>query len=96
MLNESQVRELSDGSIYGAPEALEKQLIDEIGYIDEAIALTESLADIENAHVFEYERPFSFTTLFTAQSKKSVLDFDRDALREMTVPQLMYLWDATW
>ena len=95
MLDESQVRELADGSIYGAPEALNKQLIDEVGYIDEAIALTESLAGIEDAHVFEYERPFSFTTLFTAQTK-SVWKIDTNALREMTVPQLMYLWDASW
>lgn len=95
MLDESQVRELADGSIYGAPEALDKQLIDEVGYIDEAIALTESLAGIEDAHVFEYERPFSFTTLFNAQTK-NVLEIDTNALREMTVPQLMYLWDANW
>jgi protease-4 len=95
MLDESQVRELADGSIYGAPEALDKQLIDKVGYIDEAIAVAESLAGIEDAHVFEYERPFSFTTLLTAQTK-NVWEIDTNALREMTVPQLMYLWDASW
>lgn len=95
MLSKLEVRELADGSIYGATEALDKHLIDEVGYLDEAIALAESLAGIEDAHVIEYERPFSFTTLFSAQSK-SIWKIDRDALREMAVPQLMYLWDANW
>lgn len=94
-LTESEVRELADGSIYGAVEALDKRLIDQIGYIDEAIALAESLAGIENAHVIEYERPFSFTTLFSVRSE-SIWNMDTDALRELAVPQLLYLWDANW
>jgi len=94
-LTKSEVRELADGSIYGAVEALDKRLIDQIGYIDDAIALAESLAGIENAHVIEYERPFSFTTLLSGRSK-SIWNMDTDALRESAVPQLMYLWDANW
>jgi protease-4 len=94
-LTESEVRELADGSIYGAVEALDKRLIDQIGYIDDAIALAENLAGIENAHVIEYERPFSFTTLFSVRSK-SIWNMDTDALRELAVPQLLYLWDANW
>jgi len=95
MLTESEVRELADGSIYAAAEAMDKRLIDQIGYIDEAIALAESLAGIEDAQVIEYERPFSIMTLFSAQSK-SIWKIDRDALRELAVPQLLYLWDASW
>ncbi|RKY12226.1 MAG: signal peptide peptidase SppA [Planctomycetota bacterium] len=94
-LTESQVRELADGSIYGAVEALDKRLIDQIGYIDDAIALAESLAGIENAHVIEYERPFSFTTLLSTRSE-SIWNMDTDAIRELAVPQLLYLWNANW
>jgi protease-4 len=95
MLSRLEVRELADGSIYGAAEALDNHLIDEVGYMDEAIALAESLAGIEDAHVIEYERPFSFNMLLGASSK-SIWKMDRDTLREMAVPQLMYLWDASW
>jgi protease-4 len=95
MLTESEVRELADGSIYGAAEALDKRLIDQIGYIDEAIALAESLAGIKNAQVIEYERPFSLATVFSGRVK-SVWKFDTDTLRELAVPQLLYLWDASW
>jgi len=96
MLTESEVRELADGSIYGAAEALDKHLIDQIGYLDEAIALAESLAGIENAQVIEYERPFSLASVFSVRARSSIWNFDTDALREMAVPQLLYLWDANW
>ena len=95
MLSRLEVIELADGSIYGAPEALEKNLIDEVGYLDEAIALAESLAGIEDAQVIEYERPFTFNMLLGLQSK-SIWKMDTDALRKMAVPKLMYLWDANW
>lgn len=94
-LTESEVRELADGSIYGAVEALDKRLIDQIGYIDEAIALAETLAGIENATVVEYERPFSFSSMLFAKSE-SIWNMNTDALRELAVPQLLYLWDANW
>jgi protease-4 len=94
-LSESEVRDLADGSIYGAVEALDKGLIDQIGYIDEAIALAESLAGIKDATVIEYERPFSFSSMLFARSK-SIWNMDSDMLREMAVPQLLYLWDGNW
>ncbi|MHC5060658.1 MAG: signal peptide peptidase SppA [Planctomycetota bacterium] len=72
MLSKMEVKELADGSIYGAPEALEKNLIDEIGYIDE-----------------------SLSSMMFSRQNKSILNMDTEALREMAVPQLMYLWDAS-
>jgi len=86
-----QIRVLADGSIYNATEALENKLIDEIGYMQEAIALAKSLAKITDARVVEYEKPFSFESFLDA---KSIFRLDRDAIYELTTPQLMYLWDA--
>ena len=94
-LDEEQVRQLADGSIYGAPEAVEKQLIDDIGYIDEAIAMTEELAGIKNAHVVEYTRPFTFSSLLLGK-KNNLLNIDKQSLQELAMPQLLYLWDASW
>jgi protease-4 len=91
VLTVEQIKALADGSIYNAPEALENKLIDEIGYMKEAIVLTKSLARIKDARVIEYEKPFSFENFLEA---KSIFKFDRDSLLELTTPQLMYLWDA--
>ena len=91
----SEVRTLADGSIYGAPEALEKKLIDRVGYLDTAIAAAESLAGITNAKVVEYQRPFTLSSMLSSESK-SILKMDKETLRELSVPQLLYLWNADW
>lgn len=94
-LTEEQVRELSDGSIYNAAEALEKQLIDQIGYFDEAVALAETLAGIENAEVIEYARPFSLSS-FLASQTRSFWNIDKNILQRLSIPKLLYLWDENW
>lgn len=91
VLTIEQIRTLADGSIYNAPEALENKLIDEIGYMQEAIALAKSLAEISEAKVIEYEKPFSFGSFLEA---KTFFKFDGNILYEFATPQLMYLWDA--
>ena len=86
-----QVKRLADGSIYGADEALAENLIDAIGYLDEAIDQVLSLAGIQQAQVVEYQKPFSFASLLSVQSR-SLFNIDRDTLHEFTTPRLLYLW----
>lgn len=87
------VERLADGGIYSAAEALDERLIDQIGYLDEAIEEVKSLAGIEKAQVVEYRRPFSLTGFLSASSK-SFLKLDRAALYELTTPQVLYLWNG--
>jgi hypothetical protein len=49
------------------------------------------LRRIKKALVVEYERPFSFASFFKS-SAKSILKIDRDALFELSMPQVLYLW----
>jgi protease-4 len=90
-ITKEKARELADGSIYNAQEALDCGLIDEIGYIQEAIAMAKSLAGIENAKVVEYQEPFSFESLMKA---KAPFKLDMKSLYSLATPQLMYVWDA--
>jgi len=85
------VRDLADGSIYGAQEAVDEKLIDKIGYLDEAIEQAKSLAEIEEAQVVEYRRPFSLAGFLRLQSR-NILKIDRTTLYELSTPQLLYLW----
>ena len=87
------VKRLADGSIYGAEEALAEKLIDEIGYLDEAIEMVKSLAGIEEAQVVEYRKPFSLANLLSAHSR-NLLKIDRTTLYELSTPQVLYLWSA--
>lgn len=85
------VKRLADGSIYSANEALDENLIDQIGYLDEAIELVSSLAGIEKAQVVEYRKPFALADLLSLQNR-NILKIDRATLYELSTPQLLYLW----
>ncbi|NIP28231.1 MAG: signal peptide peptidase SppA [Phycisphaerae bacterium] len=91
-LDVNEVKEVADGGIYSAKEALKEELIDDIGYLDDAIDLVKSLAGIDKAQVVEYRRPFSLAGFLSLQNKKNILQFDRAMLYELSTPQLLYLW----
>jgi protease-4 len=93
LLTLDDVRRLADGGIFGAQEAVEEKLIDEIGYLDEAIELAKSLAGIDKAQVVEYRKPFSLTDFFSYR-KQSLFKIDRTTLYELGTPQILYLWSA--
>ena len=90
----SEVETLADGSIFGAEEALEEKLIDEIGYMDDAIELIKSIAKIGPAQVIQYRRPFSLGSLLGINSTQNLLKLDRNTLYELGSPQTLYLWSA--
>lgn len=93
VLSEEEIRQLADGSIYYAQEAFEKELIDGIGYFDDAVTQTEELAQISNAHVVEYQERFTFLDVLGAQ-QESRLKLDRSTFHKLMAPDLMYLWDG--
>jgi protease-4 len=88
-----EIRKLADGGIFGAKEAKEEKLIDEIGYLDEAIDIAKSLAGIDKAQVVQYRKPFSISDVFSYR-KPNILKFDRATLYELGTPQILYLWSA--
>jgi len=92
-LSPERVRQLADGGIYGAREALEEKLIDEIGYLDEAIDLVKSMAGIDRARVVEYRKPLSLSD-FLSYRQQNLLKLDRATLYELGTPQILYLWSA--
>ncbi len=92
--DDAQIRRLADGSIFTAPEALSNNLIDAVGYLEDAVALAQNLAGIANANVVEYRIPFSLANFLGAQSNSSsLMTMDRTKFEEMAQPRLMYLWD---
>ncbi len=93
LLTLDDVRRLADGGIFGAQEAVEEKLIDEIGYLDDAIELAKTLAGIDKAQVVQYRKPFSLTDLLSYR-KSNLLKIDRKTLYEFSTPQILYLWSA--
>jgi protease-4 len=92
MLSEEQIKALADGSIYGAEEAREDKLIDEVGYFDKAVDMAKTMGKAQDAQVVEYRRVFSFGEWLGAESKTALPQINRQTLTEFTQPQLLYLW----
>ncbi len=94
-LNVEQVKALGDGSIYHANEALKNGLIDQIGYMEDAINLISDLAGVKNPYVFEYKKEFRFSSILGAESKsKSLIQMNESDIRNALTPNLMYLWNG--
>ncbi len=87
------VSELADGSVYEATKARDEGLIDEIGYIDDAIAMMERMIGVRGTRVIQYHRPFSFRNILGAESA-TTFKIDRMKLYELCAPQALYLWNA--
>ncbi|MEN8126295.1 MAG: signal peptide peptidase SppA [Planctomycetota bacterium] len=93
VLSEEQIRELADGSIYTAQQAVDNKLVDEIGYFDNAVYKAQQMANISNAKVVTYEELFSFWSIMGAQSKAKI-DLETEILEKLAAPRILYLWDG--
>jgi protease-4 len=90
-LSLEEVKQLADGSIFSAQQAVDGKLIDKVGYIDDAINQVLTLASIKDAQVVEYTKPFSLAKLFSIQTE-NILKIDKTTLHSLSTPQVLYLW----
>jgi protease-4 len=87
-LDPTQLRELADGRVLTANEALEEQLIDEIGYWDDVVDQTAILLDEPSVKIVRYQSQVGFFQLLSSAQTL----FSPQAWREISTPRLMYLW----
>ena len=79
-----------NGNIYTADEAVDIGLIDEVGYLDEAIDSASRLAGLSEPKVVQYfMRKSLFEQLAAAKAGPIV---DLDVLDEIQTPKLMMIW----
>jgi protease-4 len=89
-------RDLATGEIFTAVQARQYGLIDEIGFIEDAIARAVELAELDPRHVrvVQYQRPLSLGNL-VGMAEASPGDFPLEALWELSAPRAYYL-ATTW
>jgi len=97
-LSAEQIRKLADGRIYTASEALELGLVDSMGYLDEAIELTQSEAGISEAKVILYSRGegtknnIYSQVLQKPEAPFSAWGINPKQLLQGRAPKFLYLW----
>jgi protease IV len=100
-MSKEQIRELADGRIYTAGIAKAKGLVDEIGYLDQAIERAKHEANLEEAQVITYTRGGgAFHNIYSRFDPPQIgpIGFpklDTNSLFSVLsggTPQMMYMW----
>ena len=89
------LREIADGRIYTARQALDLKLVDSIGYLDDAIEAAKGLAGIKDATVVTYGSQSSYkNNIYSAESQPMAgpLSIRVPGLFRRTGMSFMYLW----
>lgn len=83
----------ADGGIYTAPEALKLGLIDQIGYVEDAIEAARQAAKLGSSYkAVRYERPITILgSLLGVNARASGPSLELNALAESVTPRLWYL-----
>jgi protease IV len=91
------VRKLSDGRIYTGKQALDNGLVDQIGYIEDAITIAKEMAGLREAKIIKYKKTFTLAEIFSGTmndlfGKRTInIDINASSL-DGDFPRFMYLW----
>src|SRR5262245_8063250 len=89
-------RTLADGRVYTAEQALGHKLIDRIGYMPDALAMTREAMGVDEARVIVYRRPrvYRATYYAGAEASSSALEASVGQLAALAAggPRFLYLW----
>ncbi len=81
-------RELLDGRVFSAAQAEEENLIDGIGYLQDAIDHLRVLLGVEDLRLIRYQEELGFFEMFMAAKMPQLPDFSA-----MQSPRFLYLWN---
>ncbi len=97
-LNEEKVRQLADGRVYTAGQALKAGLIDEIAGLRKTVSITKDKAGLANIKLITYHRASDYRPNFYANSpihargNVNLFQIDPSAWMQSSAPRFMYLW----
>jgi len=97
-LDEARVRQLADGRVYTAAQALEAGLIDRIATLREAVHIVSERTGSKKVRLVAYKRGMDYRPNYYASSPVrpsgdiNLLNIDLTGLQDLTTPQFLYLW----
>ncbi|MDH5738809.1 MAG: signal peptide peptidase SppA, partial [Nitrospira sp.] len=96
-LQMEQIKRLADGRIYTGEQAKAAGLVDEIGYLEDAVELAKKKAGLTEARVVTYQRPGEYSNnvysrILAPGALAGLADFDLASFVRGGTPQFMYLW----
>jgi protease-4 len=93
LMTDEQIAAVSNGRIFTAAEARDLNMVDGIGYLDDAIALARALAGIQTADVVHYRvYPDYNSNIYAALAGSQLLQKGFSAVLDRSGPAFLYLW----
>ena len=90
------IRPIADGRVYTADQALENGLIDEIGYLSDALNAVKTAAGVEKAHIVTFSYGGGDNANIYSRAMRAPVELNLGALQlkgvEMAQPGFHYLW----
>ncbi len=80
-------RDLLDGRVFTADQAMEHNLIDGVGYWNDAVHKLKYLMDVDELYIVRYSQPTGFWNALLGAKTPVIPEF-----KAMDSPRLMYLW----
>ena len=93
-LSREQVLKLADGRIYTGAQALEAGLVDQVGYLPDAIDKAKKLAGIQGCRVVSYRRGGEYTGSMYAPEAltEEIPALLKELKAGLMTPQFLYMW----
>ena len=96
-MTEAELAAVSDGRVYSGTQALELHLVDQLGYLNDAVQWAKKATRIEQAKVVIYHRPGTYVDNIYSMSQGEAWSLAEliergGVLPQRQTPQFMYLW----
>jgi protease-4 len=97
-IERQKLRELADGRVFTAKEALQEGLIDKIGYLSDGIKWAKEMAGVEKTQVVIYHRPLGYkpnaygSATVNAGALGPLINVDLPDWLTSSTAQFLYLW----
>jgi protease-4 len=85
---EDALADLADGRIFTADQAIEVDLIDQVGYWDDLVRQTAEMLEVDEVKFVRYHRQTDFFTMLT----QGRIGLNPSTVLKWQLPQIMFLW----
>ena len=85
---------MATGQIFTAKQAKERKLIDQIGFVDDAVKSLKDRLNLDKVRVVSYEAPPNFIERLISSSESAKPEARWNAVLEAAVPRAYYLFTS--
>jgi protease IV len=92
-ISRQELATLADGRVFTAQQALQARLIDDIGYLDDAVEMVKQKIGVEEARLVTYHRPREYKNNIYSQANIQLFNIGGSGFMEYFPVSFMYLWN---